>query len=232
MNRIIISFAAACGLLVGLGAAVLGQGAVRSLLPMVVDVAQVVPVEAVIVDEDGLTSTVPLTMTVNVQVRLDGVQLASAQVMTPAEPVVQVRSVAPAVAPGDPVVSDVLWAVEGVEHPKILNMGDGDWLQFETRGEWALLRVLLRNVGGNPLNMGSPDYYNQEFKVYLVDGDGRTFAPFDVGYSLDNLCAEVSLNPGIDVPCDIAFEVPKGASDLILRVANNAGDVIDVPVVE
>ncbi|MEZ4705779.1 MAG: hypothetical protein R3A44_01155 [Caldilineaceae bacterium] len=233
MNRIVILFMTVCGLLVGLSTVVLSKGIVRSLLPMIVDVAQVVPVEAVIVDEKGITSTVPLTMTVNVQVRLDGIQLASTQVMTQSEPIALVRSVKPEVAPGDPVINNVWWTVENVERLGTkMELRDLDHLKFDTRGEFVMLHMALKNVGSEPIEIGRAGQFSKSFDVNLMDKEDRSFSPFNVGYVLDELCENIDVNPGVEVPCLIPFEVAERASGFMLRVTNDTSDVIEVPVVE
>ena len=221
---------------VGLGFSVIAQSdqiSLNRLLPMLVDVSQVIPIEAVIVDAVGMTMTVPLTMTVNLQVRLDGSKLVSADVMTPTQPVIVTsKPVNIQLTTNDSMINDVQWTIESIDRLGTkMNLRDLDHLKFETRGEFVILHMALENVGDVPVKIGEYGAY-KDLTMELVDDSERSFAPFDVGYMLEELCSSVEINPGIETPCEIPFELAKGADGLKLRISNENNLVVELPILE
>jgi hypothetical protein len=230
MKRLLAGFVLGVVLTLGLLLSVvaLAQDEILSLVqPLVVDVRQTVPIVADVVvpleDGESVTATVPLTLDIALQVAVSGVVSELVEVVEETEPEVSLATPTPAIAEGEPVVYDLLWQVEEVEDlGQNLSMGDADYLQFETSGKFLLLHLLLENVGTEPRNVGEVSY--RDLQTQLIDNQDRTFAPFETGYSLDELCGNVAVNPGLTVSCVIPYEVPANASGFSLLVTLETDD--------
>lgn len=236
MKRYLVTIIMTFLLSAGFGLGVIAQSnktTLSRLLPILVDVKQIIPIEAVIVDSVGMTITVPLTMTVNLQVRLDGSQLASAEVMTPTEPVIMTKeAIEVQQTTNDSTINGVRWTIESIDQLGTkMNLRDLDHLKFETRGEFVIIHVALENVGDKPVKIGEYGAY-KDFNIELIDDSKRSFAPFEVGYMLEELCSSVEINPGIETPCKIPFEMAKGAKGLRLRISNENNREIELIIPE
>jgi hypothetical protein len=85
-------------------------------------------------------------------------------------------------------------------------MGTEDHLKFKTNGKFLMVNLHLENVGSQPIELRND--WGYDLQAQLVDDAGRRFAPFDVGYLLDNLCESIKLNPGLGFVCQVPYEVP------------------------
>lgn len=214
-----ISFVAGAIVTAGLLSAValFAQDNPLSLLhPLVIDITQSVPVMAdVALDtEDGvITSTLPLTVDVALRVSIAGP--LSVTVAGAAAPIVTVATAEPAPATDEPIFQDVRWSIAQVNDIG-QNWEYNNSLRFETTGKFLLLDIELENTGKKPVEIDYGD--RTDLQVELIDDQERSFAPYDTGYQLDDLCEYAAVNPGLITPCFIPFEVPEDAAGLKLRL--------------
>lgn len=231
MKRYLVAIVVTVLLFIVFGLGVLAQSSktlTGKLLPMLLDVKQIVPIEALVVNSEGMTLTVPLTMTVNLQVRLDGVQLASAKILTPTEPLVITQEPTSVQPTTDSTIHSVQWAIESVDRLGTkMNLRDLEHLKFKTRGEFVIIHAVLQNMSDKPVKIGEYGTY-KNFRLELVDKEDRTFAPFPVGYMLEELCSSIEINPGIETPCDIPFETASGATGLRLRISDENNHQVEL----
>jgi len=213
--------------------AVFAQNGIAAFVrPLIVDVQQVVPVLADVVvplgDGTTVTVTVPLTINVALQVSLSGVISESVQVVEETEPVIVTKKPEGVQSTeNNLIINGVQWTIENVERLGTkMDLGVQDSLKFETRGEFVIIHVVLENVIDKPVQL----YI--DFNVELVDDSERAFAPVVVGYALDELCSSMEINPGIETPCEIPFEMPKDAKGLRLRISDENNRVIELVVPE
>ncbi|MGE0278159.1 MAG: hypothetical protein AB7R40_22415 [Nitrospiraceae bacterium] len=84
---------------------VTGQSPTAFLTPFVVDIHQQIPTTVTLTLDDGLTTTVPLTLTVNLQIAVSGPHSATVTTLANPTPVVAVATV-PAATSGKPSTID------------------------------------------------------------------------------------------------------------------------------
>lgn len=208
------------------------DGIAAFVRPLIVDIKQVVPVlaDVVVPLEDGtmVTATVPLTINVALQVSLSGVVSDSVKVVEETEPVVITKTpVEVQPTANDSTINGVQWTIESIDRLGTkMDLGAQDNLKFETRGEFVIVHIVLENVSDKPVPLYT------DFNVELVDESDRAFAPVVVGYALDQLCSSMEINPGIETPCEIPFEMPKGAKGLRLRISDENNRVVELIVPE
>lgn len=140
------------------------------------------------------------------------------EVITPTSAVTTATPLPP--AEGEPIVNGVRWTIDNAEDlGQSLKLREQEHLQFETKGRFIVLHLTLENTGREPIEIGDGQY-SQGFKAVLVDDQQRNFDAFRVGYSLEELCSSLKLNPGLPESCIVPFEVPQKAAGFKLRVTN------------
>lgn len=218
---------------VGLALAQSAPGAAHLLAPLVVDVAQDVPVEVVLavpVDGEVVTVTAPITVSLALQVRLAGANVLTAATAADAPPVaVAVSELPPATSSRsrNNVVGGLAWRILGSEDLGQSFTHSVD--DYTTKGQFLRLTLELEGVGNLPVDIGQ-EYYDSGLAFVLQDERGRIFAPFDLNRHTGEECEAVSLNPGLPIECTVVYELPAQVGALSLLVGNNDGEKIALPL--
>lgn len=192
--------------------------------PFVIDVSQSVPVEvSVPVVEDGETvsKTVPLTVSVVLQVRVDGPQVATVQVMEEPTPVVVVATAtkAPATvaASGGEVikVGEVSWQlIEAESLGQTLKSDNAFINDLTTKAQFIRIKFMMENSGKETITYTG---------INLVDADGRSYKPSSDAIMLianDEQCILEQINPGITRHCTVVYEVSADATGIQIQFSD------------
>lgn len=196
------------------------DGTLATVRPVVVDIQQTVPVLADVVvplaNGERVTTTVPLTVAVNLQVTVSGP--ISKTVVAKAKPKVSVAVPTPK-APSEqvPVTQDVellydqmrwtvtAWRDWGHEYKPDPN---GGGYSFTSANRLIAVYFAVENMSDAPRDTrygpGEP------YDISLKDDKDRTYASIDHPYY--DRCRPLEVNPGLSKPCIIVYEVPSAAT--------------------
>jgi hypothetical protein len=204
-----------------------GQGAAGQVPPFVVNIAQDVPltVDASVQLDSGdtVTVTVPLTVGVELRIRVDG---PTVETLPASEPVIAVATAAPRpVTVGGIVLDAVQWRLmdafdTGQTFDYFGQQPDRNW--EHTDAKYVALRFDVLNNGAAPVNLADFLVGRGDYTPQLSDDQERRFGKADLYWTWNEGCDYSDLNPGINTTCTIVFELPTDASGLIFRFAGDA----------
>lgn len=216
------------GLLVGvlLATSVRAQGGLLAAFqPFVIDITQRVPAEVSIPlsapDGTIITTTVPLTIGVQLRVQIDGPQQARVEVQRagPERVLVATATPVPSGAPAmgdDAFVGSLRWRVlDAEDRGQTIKAADNYSGPKNTSGKFIWVHFVVENVGTEPLNFDSPE---------LVDGSGYRYEVIDdlYRYVPENLqCSWTdNLNARVPKECAVIYEIAADAMYLNLAATN------------
>jgi hypothetical protein len=202
-------------------------GVIGQFTPFVIDVAQEVPVlvDAPVVLESGeiITATTPLTISVELRVRVDGPQQVVVEVLDAPEPVVALATATPmpvttgqAGVNDDVIVGEVRWRVLAVEDVGDTLTSDNMFTEdMTTPGRFIRLQFEIENLSSAAKTFSS---------INLVDSQGRSFNTLPDGFwfvpQAEQCIGFDQLNPSVPKRCTVIFEVPTDADGLQAQVGD------------
>lgn len=201
--------------------------AVGRFVPFVIDVSQAVPVEVavpVVLDSgETITGTAPLTVAVDLRVRVDGPHQAEVVVLDAPEPTVVVATATPlpvakskAGLNDDVIVGEVRWRITAVEDLGKTLKGINLFAQDKTTpGRFIRVEFEVENLSAETKTFSG---------VNLVDSRGRSFVAMKDAFwyiSNEKQCMGFEqLNPGVPRLCETIFEVAADSEGLQAHVGD------------
>lgn len=207
MRIVFYAITAVFALMIGLAVGVLAENDTEpQFQPFAVDISHAAPVEVTL--SEGVT--VPMTVSVDLRVRVDGPEEATVEIIGAHEPVI-----AAAELPAEQA-SDAPWVTVGGTRWRVLpepySHNTGSFMKARegsgrpdatTRHKFVWVSFEIENLSAEIGHFDPPK---------LVDGIGRHYATYeyDVWY-IENSCYAKPLNPNLTRSCAVIFEVPRDA---------------------
>ncbi len=225
----IISFIggfALCAILVSSSLLLSAQGdSLARFSPFVINVAQAVPVEVSIpVVENGTTiaKSVPLTVSVALQVRVDGPQAVAVEVLEAPTPVVVVAASTKVPTPPSSLmtgqalmVGDIKWQLLAAESTGQTLESDNAFMpKMTTTGQFIRVDFSIQNAGKTAVTYMGID---------LIDSRGSIYEPSNDALMLiaaGRQCIFEQVNPGVVRTCTVVYEVPLDATELNIQFSD------------
>ena len=202
-------------------------GTVGQFTPFVIDIAQEVPVQVdvpVVLDNgETVTATTPLTIGVELRIRVNGPQQAVVEAYDAPEPVVAIATATPLpVVEGqagindDIIVGDVRWQALAVEDLGDTLVSDNMFTEdMTTPGRFIRLQFEIENLSSATKTFST---------INLVDNRGRSYDTLTEGIwfvpQSEQCMGFDQLNPGVPKLCSVIFEVPTDAEGLQAQVGD------------